>query len=253
MKIKKEGFTMRVDGRNLNELRPTKITRDFTKYAKGSVLIETGDTKVIVTASVDEKVPPFKKDTGSGFITAEYSMLPGATAERNSRDIQKLKLNGRSAEIQRLIGRAIRAGFDLDKIGERTIQIDCDVIQADGGTRTASITGAFVATTIAIAKLMDEGLIEENPIKAQIAAVSLGIVDGLLMTDLCYKEDSRAGVDMNLIMDSTGNIVEIQGAAEHGTYSKKELDALYSLGEESIARLFEEQKKVLTERERGLL
>ena len=244
---------MRSDGRSLNETRNVKITRDFTKYAKGSVLIETGETKVIVTASVDEKVPPFKKDTGSGFITAEYSMLPGATAERNSRDIQKLKLNGRSAEIQRLIGRCIRAGFDMDKLGERTIQIDCDVIQADGGTRTASITGAFVATVIAIAKLMDEGLIKENPVKSQIAAVSLGKVGGEIMTDLCYEEDCRADVDMNLILDGDFNIVEIQGAAEHGTYKKAELDELFELGAASIARLFDAQKAVLKENELALL
>ncbi len=244
---------MRTDGRSLNETRNVKITRDFTKYAKGSVLIETGETKVIVTASVDEKVPPFKKDTGSGFITAEYSMLPGATAERNSRDIQKLKLNGRSAEIQRLIGRCIRAGFDMDKLGERTIQIDCDVIQADGGTRTASITGAFVATLIAVAKLMDEGLITENPVKTQIAAVSLGKVGGEIMTDLCYEEDCRADVDMNLILDGDFNIVEIQGAAEHGTYKKAELDELFELGAASIARLFDAQKAVLKENELALL
>lgn len=244
---------MRVDGRNLNDTRPVKITRDFTKYAKGSVLIETGETKVIVTASVDEKVPPFKKDTGTGWLTAEYSMLPGATKERNSRDIGKLKLNGRSAEIQRLIGRTIRAGFDLDKLGERTIQIDCDVIQADGGTRTASITGAFVATVIAISKLMEEGLVTENPVKSQIAAVSLGKVGGEIMTDLCYEEDCRADVDMNLILDGDLNIVEIQGAAEHGTYKKAELDALYDLGVESIKKLFASQKSVLNEKELALL
>ena len=244
---------MRIDGRNLNETRPCKITRDFTKYAKGSILIETGETKVIVTASVDEKVPPFKKDSGTGWLTAEYSMLPSATLERNSRDIGKLKLNGRSAEIQRLIGRCIRAGFDLDKIGERTIQIDCDVIQADGGTRTASITGAFVAAIIAVAKLMDEGLITENPVKSQIAAVSLGKVGGEIMTDLCYEEDCRADVDMNLILDSDENIVEIQGAAEHGTYKKAELDALFELGVTSIRNLFEAQKSVMTENELALL
>lgn len=244
---------MRADKRQNNEIRPTKITRDFTKYAKGSVLIETGDTKVIVSATVDEKVPPFKKDSGTGFLTAEYSMIPSATQDRVSRDISKLKLNGRSAEIQRLIGRCLRAGIDMGKLGERTIQIDCDVIQADGGTRTASITGGFVALTIAVAKLMAEGVITENPIKSRIAAVSLGIVDGEVMTDLCYSEDCRAGVDMNLILDSDFNIVEIQGAAEHGTYSKKELDELFALGEKSIARLFEEQDKVLTEEERRLL
>lgn len=244
---------MRIDGRRNDELRPIRITRDFIKHASGSVLIETGDTKVIVCASVDEKVPPFKKDTGSGFITAEYSMLPAATAQRNSRDISKLKLNGRSAEIQRLIGRCIRAGFDLDKLGERTIQIDCDVIQADGGTRTASVTGAFIATAIAVKKLMDQGLIEENPIKSQIAAVSLGIVDGEIMADLCYEEDCRAGVDMNIIMDSDLNIVEIQGAAEHGTYSKKELDLLYELGEKSCKKLLSIQKEILGSEFGGLL
>lgn len=243
---------MREDKRKNNEIRPTKITRDFTKYAAGSVLIETGETKVIVSATVDEKVPPFKKDTGSGFLTAEYALLPSATHDRVSRDISKLKLNGRSAEIQRLIGRCLRAALDLDKLGERTIQIDCDVIQADGGTRTASVTGAFVALAIAAAKLMREGVITENPIKSQIAAVSLGIVDGEIMTDLCYSEDCRAAVDMNLILNSELNIVEIQGAAEHGTYSKAQLDELYALGEQSVKQLFEAQKSVLTEEERRL-
>ncbi len=244
---------MRFDNRKNDEIRPIKITRDFTKYAKGCVLIETGETKVIVSASIDEKVPPFKKDTGSGFITAEYSMLPSATKDRVGRDISKLKLNGRSAEIQRLIGRCIRAGFDLDKLGERTIQIDCDVIQADGGTRTASITGAFVACTIAVAKMLEENLINENPIKSQIASVSLGIVSGVPMADLCYEEDCRAAVDMNLAMDSFGNIIEIQGASENGTYSKKELDILYELGEKAIKELMEAQRNVLTENERRLL
>ena len=244
---------MRIDKRENDEIRPFKITRDFTKYAPGSVLIETGDTKVIVTASVDEYVPPFKKDTGTGFLTAEYAMLPGATADRNQRDISKLKLNGRSAEIQRLIGRCMRAAFDLGKLGERTIQIDCDVIQADGGTRTASINGAFCAAVIAVNKLLKQGVITENPIKTQIAAVSLGIVDSVIMTDLCYAEDCRAGVDMNLILDSDLNIVEIQGAAEHGTYSKKELDALLALGEKSIKEIMQSQRDILTDEERRLL
>lgn len=244
---------MRIDKRENDELRPFKITRDFTKYAPGSVLIETGDTKVIVTASVDDYVPPFNKDTGTGFLTAEYAMLPGATADRNQRDISKLKLNGRSAEIQRLIGRCMRAAFDLSKLGERTIQIDCDVIQADGGTRTASINGAFAASVIAVNKLMKEGVITENPIKTQIAAVSLGIVDSVIMTDLCYAEDCRAGVDMNLILDSDSNIVEIQGAAEHGTYSKKELDALFELGEKSIKAIMRAETEIFTEEERRLL
>ena len=244
---------MRIDKRENGEIRPIRITRDFTKYAKGSVLIETGDTKVIVTASVDDDVQPFKKDTGSGLLTAEYSMLPGATAERNQRDISKLKLNGRSAEIQRLIGRCLRAAFDLDRLGERTIQIDCDVIQADGGTRTASINGAFCAALIAVNKLLKEGVITENPVKTQIAAVSLGIVNSEIMTDLCYAEDCRAGVDMNLILDSDHNIVEIQGAAEHGTYSKKELDTLFALGEKSIDEIMKAQNEIFTDEERGLL
>ena len=244
---------MRIDKRENDEIRPFKITRDFTKYAPGSVLIETGDTKVIVTASVDEYVPPFKKDTGTGFLTAEYAMLPGATADRNQRDISKLKLNGRSAEIQRLIGRCMRAAFDLGRLGERTIQIDCDVIQADGGTRTASVNGAFCAAVIAVNKLLKQGVITENPIKTQIAAVSLGIVDSVIMTDLCYAEDCRAGVDMNLILDSDSNIVEIQGAAEHGTYSKKELDALFELGEKSIKEIMKQQRDILTDEERRLL
>lgn len=243
---------MRCDKRENGQIRPTKITRDFTKYAAGSVLIETGDTKVIVTATVEEGVPPFKKDTGSGFLTAEYSLLPSATAQRKSRDIAKLKLDGRSAEIQRLIGRCLRAAFDMDKLGERTIKIDCDVIQADGGTRTASVTGAFVAAVIAAAKLKREGLISESPVKTQIAAVSLGVVDGQLMTDLCYEEDARAGVDMNLILDREHKIVEIQGAAEHGTYTKDELIALFELGEKSVDELMAAQLAVLTDEERGL-
>lgn len=243
---------MRIDGRRADEARPVTIFRDFTKYAAGSVLIETGDTKVIVAASVEDKVPPFKKDTGSGFVTAEYAMLPSATEKRSGRDIGKLKLNGRSAEIQRLIGRCLRAGFDLDKLGERTLIIDCDVIQADGGTRTASITGAFCAAAIATAKLLDAGILEENPLRRQIAAVSLGLVGGQALCDLCYAEDCRADVDMNLVMDSSFSIVEIQGAAEHGTYKKADLDTLYAMGEAAIARLFEAQRAVLTESERRL-
>lgn len=216
---------MRVDGRDAAQLRPITITRGYTKYAEGSVLIEMGETKVLCTASVEDRVPPFLVGTGRGWVTAEYSMLPRATQTRNSRDIQKLKLNGRSGEIQRLIGRSLRAAVDLSALGERSILIDCDVLQADGGTRCASIVGGYVALVDALRTLE----LETMPLRFEMAAVSVGKIDGTPMLDLCYQEDSHAEVDMNFVMNADGAIIEVQGTAEGAVFSKAELDALYDL------------------------
>lgn len=236
---------MRVDGRQPTELRPVKITRNYIKHAEGSVLIEMGDTKVICTATVEDKVPPFKKDTGEGWVTAEYSMLPRATQTRNTRDISKLKLNGRSQEIQRLIGRSLRSVIDFKLLGERQIIIDCDVIQADGGTRTASITGAFVALVDACKSLVDKGLIEKIPIMDFLAAVSIGIVSEQEILDLCYAEDSNAIVDMNVIMTGQGKFIEIQGTGEQAPFSREQLDQLLALAEQGISKLILIQKNSL--------
>ena len=235
----------RNDGRKVDQLREINFIKDFTKYAEGSVLIECGNTKVICNATVEEKVPPFKKESGEGWVTAEYSMLPRATATRNSRDINKLKQNQRSVEIQRLIGRALRAAVDFKKLGERTITVDCDVIQADGGTRTASITGGFAALAIACKKLVEAGLVEENPIKTTVSAISVGIVDGIPMLDLCYEEDSRADVDMNVIMTGEGNFVEVQGTGENGTFSMDELTKLIALAKKGNEELKLKQLEVI--------
>ncbi len=235
----------RIDLRKNDELRKINITRDFTKYAEGSVLIECGNTKVICNATVEEKVPPFKKETGEGWVTAEYSMLPRATATRNSRDINKLKQNQRSVEIQRLIGRALRASIDFKVLGERTITIDCDVIQADGGTRTASITGGFVSLAIACEKLVKDGIIEKSPIVTPVTAISVGIVDGEPLLDLCYEEDSRADVDMNIIMTGEGNFVEVQGTGENGTFNKGELLKLIDLAEKGNSELLKKIREVV--------
>jgi ribonuclease PH len=236
---------LRIDGRNNSQLRPVKITRNYIKHAEGSVLIEVGDTKVICTASIDEKVPAFKKDTGEGWVTAEYSMLPRATDFRNQRDISKLKLNGRTQEIQRLIGRALRTVVNFSLLGEREIIIDCDVIQADGGTRTASITGAFVALVDACKYLSDRGLIEKIPITGYVAATSVGIVEGEEMVDLCYKEDSRAIVDMNVVMSDDGNFIEIQATGERATFNRTQFDNLLNLAEVNIKELINVQKSAL--------
>lgn len=235
----------RIDGRENNMLRPVKITRHYTKYAEGSVLIEMGDTKVICTATVEDKVPPFKKGTGEGWITAEYSMLPRATQERNPRDINRLKLNGRTSEIQRLIGRALRSVVNLSEMGERTITIDCDVIQADGGTRTASITGGFVALMDAFHKLVKEGTISKIPVNNFVAAVSVGIVDDAELLDLCYEEDANAKVDMNIIMNEQGQFIEIQGTGEESPFSKEQFNTLLALGEKGIAELIGIQMRTL--------
>ncbi|MGB9679121.1 MAG: ribonuclease PH [Thermoanaerobacteraceae bacterium] len=235
----------RIDGREFDQLRPIKIIRDFNKYAEGSVLIEVGNTKVICTASIEDKVPPFQKGTGKGWITSEYSMIPRATETRTQREATRGKQSGRTMEIQRLIGRALRAAVDLDAIGERTIWIDCDVIQADGGTRTASITGAFVALVDAIHKLMQKKVITKMPIKNFVAAVSVGIVDNQRLLDLCFAEDSNALVDMNVVMTDKGEYVEIQGTGEGGPFSKSELDGLIELAEYGLEQIIDVQKQAL--------
>lgn len=236
---------MRPDNRKNNELRPIKITRGFIKSAEGSVLIELGNTKVICTASVEEKVPPFLKDQKKGWLTAEYSMLPRATPTRTIRESTQGRIGGRTHEIQRLIGRSLRAIIDHHVIGERTIWIDCDVIQADGGTRTASITGAYIALVDAVRYMIKNGFIEKNPITDYLAAVSVGIINGSPRLDLCYEEDSIAEVDMNVVMTGSGEFVEIQGTAEGKPFKRSVLDELLKLAEEGISRLINIQKEVL--------
>lgn len=236
---------MRPDGRKNDELRPVKITRGFIKNAEGSVLIELGNTRVICTASVEDKVPPFLKDQKKGWLTAEYSMLPRSTLTRTIRESTQGRIGGRTHEIQRLIGRALRAVIDLDTIGERTIWIDCDVIQADGGTRTASITGAYIALVDAIRFMIKNGVIEKNPIRDYLAAVSVGIVNGSPRLDLCYEEDSVAEVDMNVVMTGSGEFVEVQGTAEGKPFKKEVLNGLLKLAESGILRLINIQKELL--------
>ncbi len=227
----------RSDNRAANQLRPVKITRNYTMHAEGSVLIEFGNTKVLCTASVEEKVPPHQKGSGEGWVTAEYGMLPRATHTRSSREAAKGKQTGRTQEIQRLIGRSLRAVFDLKKLGERTISLDCDVIQADGGTRTASITGAFVAAQDAVNKLIQSGKLTESPIIQPVAAISVGIVQGTPLLDLEYTEDSACDTDMNVVMTGAGHYVEVQGTAEGAAFSRKEMDQLLALAEKGIAEL----------------
>jgi ribonuclease PH len=236
---------MRIDGRDFDQLRPVKITRSYIKYAEGSVLVETGDTKVICTASVEDRVPPFKKDTGEGWVTAEYAMLPRATETRNQRDISKLKLSSRSQEIQRLIGRSLRSVMDMKALGERLITLDCDVIQADGGTRTASITGSFIALAEACISLLNAGVIETMPIREFVAATSVGLIDGEPMLDLCYEEDSRAQVDMNIVMDSSGRFIEIQATGEQTPFSREQFDDMLALAKRGIKQLNIIQREVL--------
>lgn len=238
---------MRPDGRKNNEIRAVSIKRDFIKNAEGSVLISMGNTKVICTASIEEKVPQFLKDQKKGWITAEYSMLPRATRTRTMRESTAGRISGRTHEIQRLIGRALRAVVDLSLIGERTIWIDCDVIQADGGTRTAAITGAYICLADCIKVAIKNGIIEKSPIKDYLAAISVGIVNGEPLLDLCYDEDSKAEVDMNVVMTGNGKIVEIQGTAEAKPFSKSMLEKLIKLAEEGIGFLINIQKKILSE------
>jgi ribonuclease PH len=234
---------MRVDGRRADELRKLKITRNYIKAAEGSVLIEMGDTKVICTATVEDSVPPFLKGKGTGWVTAEYAMLPRSSSQRIARE--RNKVGGRTHEIQRLIGRSLRSVVDLYALGERTVLIDCDVIQADGGTRTASITGAYIAMVDAIRSIYKHSLIDSIPVKDYLAAVSVGIAGGKPLLDLCYIEDSQAEVDMNLVMTGKGRIVEVQGTAEGAPFSRKELGRLLALGEKGIKTLITYQKEVL--------
>lgn len=236
---------MRPDGRSPKEPREIKIIRNFLKPAEGSVLIEMGNTKVICTASIEDKVPPFLKDQNKGWVTAEYSMLPRATPTRTSRESVSGKIGGRTHEIQRLIGRAMRSVTDLEVLGERTIWLDCDVIQADGGTRTASITGAFVALMDAVNYALKNKIIEKQPIKDYVAAVSVGIIDGEPRLDLTYVEDSAAEVDMNIVMTGTGKFIEIQGTAETRPFNNKLLQELLELAQAGIKEIIAIQKSVL--------
>ena len=228
--------------RRSDQLRPIEIIHDFTRYAAGSVLIKWGNTWVLCTASVSDKVPPFLRDSGKGWVTAEYAMLPSSTAERKDRDIKKLKQDARSTEIQRLIGRALRASVDMEKLGERMITIDCDVLQADGGTRCASITGGMVALEDAIGRMLADGTLKENPIVHRVAAVSVGVCDGVPTLDLDYAHDSTAEVDLNVVMTDDGRYVELQGTAEHQPFTEESLDALRRLARKGLAKIFKLQR-----------
>ena len=236
---------MRIDGRKNDQVRHTKVTRNYIKHAEGSVLIEVGDTKVICTASIEDKVPPFLKGTGEGWITAEYNMLPRSTATRKVRDIARLKLDGRTMEIQRLIGRALRSVVELKALGEKTIWIDCDVIQADGGTRTTSITGAFIALVDAVNKIHKQKSFKVYPIRKFVCATSVGIVGEEKLLDLCYEEDSNAKVDMNIIGTDDGQFVEIQGTGEEAPFTRSELNEILDLGEKGIKQMIQLQKDCL--------
>jgi len=236
---------MRYDGRTVQELRPISFVRGYISHAEGSVLVQMGKTRVVCTVSVEDKVPPFLKGSGKGWITAEYSMLPRATNVRNQRESTKGKVGGRTHEIQRLIGRALRAVVDLSALGERTLWVDCDVIEADGGTRTASINGAFVALCDAFHRLQMQGKLAVIPVTDYLAAVSVGIVNGVPMLDICYAEDSAADVDMNVVMTGSGKFVEVQGSGEEFTFSKDELSSLLSLAETGIAELIRRQMLAL--------
>ena len=235
----------RSDGRQFDQLRKVKIQRNYLKYALGSCLIEMGNTKVICSASLDEKVPRFLKDTGKGWVTAEYGMLPASCTERIQREVTRGHVGGRTHEIQRLIGRSLRAVVDLSKLGERALWVDCDVIQGDGGTRTASITGSFIALADALAKLRQGGKISENPLLDYVAAVSVGMMEGVPALDLCYEEDSRVGVDMNVVMTGSGRFIEVQGTAEHQPFSAKELEGLIRLAKKGISELIDIQKRLV--------
>ena len=235
----------RIDGRRRDQIRPVRVTRNFTKHAECSVLIEMWDTKVICTASIEEKVPPFLKGKGAGWVTAEYAMLPRATHDRSPRESVKGKQGGRTLEIQRLVGRALRAVIDTGRLGERTIWIDCDVIQADGGTRTASITGSFIALADAVGVLKKKDLIKVNPLTDYLAAISIGKVGGQVMVDLAYEEDSHAEVDLNLVMTGAGQYVEVQGTAEKTPFNKKDMDEFLDLGWGAIRELVDLQKSLI--------
>lgn len=237
---------LRSEARAAHALRPVKITRGYTMHAEGSVLIEFGNTKVLCTASVEEKVPGHKKGSGEGWVTAEYGMLPRATHTRSDREAARGKQSGRTQEIQRLIGRSMRAVFDLSKLGERTLHLDCDVLQADGGTRTAAITGAFVAAQDAVTYLLTQGKLTESPIRDHVAAISVGLVQGTPLLDLEYTEDSACDTDMNVVMTGAGHFVEVQGTAEGAAFSRREMDALLALAEQGIRELVVLQKTSLS-------
>jgi len=237
----------RKDGRGVEDLRPVSFIRDFTEFAPGSVLVGMGKTKVLCTASVEERVPPWMRGSGKGWVTAEYSLLPGSSAERIGREAAKGKQSGRTQEIQRLIGRSLRAVTDVVAMGELQVTVDCDVLQADGGTRTASICGAYVALHDCFTRLMQKGQLSAQPLGDACAAVSVGIVDAACLLDLDYSEDSRAEVDMNVVMTGSGRFIEVQGTAEGMPFSRGELDELLALAEHGIASLLDEQKAVLAE------
>ena len=236
----------RLDGRHEDALRPIRITTDFIEFAEGSCLIECGNTKVLCCASVEERVPPHVAE-GCGWVTAEYSMLPRANRQRSRRDIDKLKLSGRSAEIQRLIGRSLRAAVDREVLGPRTITVDCDVLQGDGGTRTASVTGGFIALALACKKLMAQGILTENPVKHYVAGISAGIVGETPLLDLCYEEDSRAEVDLNCVMDDSLAIIELQGTGEGRSFTIEEQQTLVQLCRKGLAELIEREKEIVGE------
>lgn len=236
----------RSDNRTPDQLRPVNIIPDFIHTAEGSVLIEVGNTRVICTASIEETVPHFMRNSGKGWISAEYSMLPRSTLTRTPREVNKGRASGRTHEIQRLIGRSLRAVTDLERLGERTLWIDCDVIQADGGTRTASITGAFVALGLALEKLVDAGTLTSVPLRDFVAAVSVGIVDGEILLDLCYEEDSRADVDMNFVMTAGHRFVEIQATAEHHVFDDDQLATMISLAKQGVQSLIAKQQAILS-------
>jgi ribonuclease PH len=236
----------RNDGRTADQLRPVSIRTNFMKHAEGSALIEVGDTRVVCTASVQEKVPPFLYRSGRGWVTAEYGMLPRATTDRVEREAAKGKQGGRTMEIQRLIGRSLRAAVNHELLGERTIWLDCDVLQADGGTRTASITGSYVALVLALGRLYVDGVMQHWPIIDFVAAVSVGMLGGSALLDLNYEEDSKAGTDMNVVATDKGKFVEIQGTAENGSFSEEDMQAMLGLAKSGIAQLIEKQREALT-------
>jgi len=233
---------MRIDKREPGQLRPVSVTIDYLLTAEGSVLIEVGNTRVLCAASIEETVPSFLRNTGKGWVTAEYSMLPRATATRTAREISKGRASGRTLEIQRLIGRSLRSVVDLDKLGERSVILDCDVLQADGGTRTAAITGAYIAMAAALRQLVKFGALKKSPIRDYLAATSVGIIGGVPMLDLCYQEDSQAEVDMNVVMTGAGQFVEVQATAEKTSFNDEQLAALLALARSGIAELVEIQK-----------
>jgi ribonuclease PH len=236
---------MRTDGRKPRQLRPLTVTPGYLKTADGSVLIEVGDTRVICTAKLEDRTPQFLRNSGKGWITAEYGMLPGSSQVRIGREASRGRIGGRTHEIQRLIGRSLRAVADLKVFGEKTVWIDCDVIQADGGTRTASITGAYVALREAVSRWLTKGVLTANPIKDSVAAVSVGIVEGKILLDLSYEEDSRAEVDMNFVMTGSGKFVEVQGTAENAPFSSKQMERMTEMAQEGIRELIKTQKRVL--------